>query len=281
MARLRKFLLAMVALLIVPGAALHAQPGKGRPQPKAQTAQRSGANAPAAQPSGPPNALQGFSQNRDEPVHIEAATLEVHDKQKEATFSGDVHVVQGDTDLRCKKLVVFYEQQVNVAEKIGTNTTNTTNSTTKANTSKSVPAAEAGPGGQQRIKRLEAYGNVVVTQKDQTATGEVGTYDLKTSTVMLTGNVLMTQGKNVLRGEKLMVDLATGVSRVESAKNGHGRVEGLFLPNSAPPGRPTTVPGSTLPANAAAPGSAPAAAAPAKPPETTRSSRPIQLQPPH
>jgi len=59
---------------------------------------------------GPPNALQGFSQNRDQPVHIEAATLEVRDKQKEATFSGDVRVKQGDTGMRCKSLVVFYEQ---------------------------------------------------------------------------------------------------------------------------------------------------------------------------
>ena len=65
----------------------------------------------AAQPSkGPPNALQGFSQNRDQPVHIEAATLEVRDKDKVATFSGNVQVTQGDTGLRCKSLVVFYEQ---------------------------------------------------------------------------------------------------------------------------------------------------------------------------
>ena len=54
--------------------------------------------------------MQGFSQNRDQPVHIEAATLEVRDKEKEATFSGDVHVMQGDTGMRCKSLVVFYEQ---------------------------------------------------------------------------------------------------------------------------------------------------------------------------
>ena len=66
----------------------------------------------SAQPSkGPPNALQGFSQNRDQPVHIEAATLEVRDKDKVATFSGDVRVKQGDTGLRCKSLVVFYEQE--------------------------------------------------------------------------------------------------------------------------------------------------------------------------
>ena len=73
--------------------------------------------APAAQPSkGPPNALQGFSQNRDQPVHIEAATLEVRDKDKVATFSGDVRVTQGDTNMRCKSLVVFYEQEGNAGK---------------------------------------------------------------------------------------------------------------------------------------------------------------------
>jgi len=308
MAGLRKSLLAVAALLIVPGAVLHAQPSKAPAKPQPKTAQPSASNAPAAQPSGPPNALQGFSQNRDEPVHIDAAMLEVHDKQKEATFTGDVHVIQGDTDMRCKKLVVFYEQQVeggdpnSTSSTSGTKTasnasnassTGSTNNAGNANSassasnandaSKTAPAANAGPGGQQRIKRLEAYGNVVVTQKDQTATGEVGIYDLKTSSVTLTGNVLMTQGKNVLRGEKLWVDLATGVSRVEPAKNGHGRVEGLFLPNSAPPGSPTAVPGSTPPAGASGtPGAAPAAAAPAaKPPEAARSPQPMQLLPPN
>ena len=59
---------------------------------------------------GPANALQGFSQNRDQPVQIEAASLEVRDKDKVATFSGNVHVIQGDTDLRSKTLVVYYEE---------------------------------------------------------------------------------------------------------------------------------------------------------------------------
>ena len=40
----------------------------------------------------------------------------------------------------------------------------------------------------------------------------------------------MTQGQNVLRGESLVVDLTSGVSRVESGKNGQGRVQGLFQP---------------------------------------------------
>jgi lipopolysaccharide export system protein LptA len=194
-----------------------------------------------AQPSkGPPNALQGFSQNRDQPVHIEAATLEVRDKQKEATFSGDVHVTQGDTDMRCKSLVVFYEGGPGESSDKSTD-----KSTEKSNT---LTAAKPGPGGEQRIKRLEARGGVVVTQKEQTATGDLGIFDMKTNTVTLNGNVIMTQGKNVLRGDRLVVDLTSGVSRVESGKNGHGRVEGLFLPGSAPPDLKSGGTGSQTPA---------------------------------
>lgn len=167
---------------------------------------------------GPPNALQGFSQNRDQPVHIEAATLEVRDKQKQATFSGDVRVKQGDTGLRCKSLVVFYEQ-----------------SGAPTDASKTLQAASPGPSGEQRIKRLEARGGVVVTQKDQTATGELGIFDMKANTVTLTGNpVVMTQGQNVLRGGKLVVDLTSGVSRIEAGKSGQG-VQMLVQPGASTP----------------------------------------------
>ena len=58
---------------------------------------------------GVPNAMQGFSQNRDQPIQIEAATLEMRDKKKEATFAGNVKVVQGDTTMTSKVLVVFYD----------------------------------------------------------------------------------------------------------------------------------------------------------------------------
>jgi len=173
-----------------------------------------------AQPAskGPPNALQGFSQNRDQPVHIEAATLEVRDKDKVATFTGNVRVKQGDTGLRCKSLLVFYEQTNEEAGK-----------------GKPMTAAAPGPGGQQKIKRLEARGDVVVTQKEQTATGDLGIFDMRSNTVTLTGKVVMTQGKNVLRGDRLVVDLTSGVSRVEAGKDGTGRVQGLFLPGGQTP----------------------------------------------
>src|SRR5262245_34152519 len=119
--------------------------------------------APQQQPSGPANALQGFAQNRDQPVKIDASQLEVRDKDKVATFSGGVKVVQGDTTMRAKSLAVFYEGQQGAAQ--------------------TMKAATPGPGGSSQISRLEALGGVTVVQKDQTATGNKGLFDMKSNTV--------------------------------------------------------------------------------------------------
>src|SRR5207244_7080649 len=104
---------------------------------------------------GVPNAMQGFSQNRDKPIQIEAASLEVRDKKKEATFAGNVKVVQGDTTMSSKSLVVFYdqspapEQQAPQPKQKG------------AKTAPGAPiqSATPGPGGSSSIKRLEARGS--------------------------------------------------------------------------------------------------------------------------
>jgi lipopolysaccharide export system protein LptA len=170
---------------------------------------------------GVPNAMQGFSQNRDQPIQIEAAALEMRDKKKEATFSGNVKVVQGDTTMTSKTLVVFYESGSGQAAPPPAN----------AKGAKSAPmqSASPGPGGSSSIKRLEAKGSVVVTQKDQVVTGETAIFDTKTNLITMLGGVVLTQCKNVLRGDRLLVDMTTGVSRVESDG---GKVQGLFIQQS-------------------------------------------------
>jgi lipopolysaccharide export system protein LptA len=68
---------------------------------------------------------------------------------------------------------------------------------------------------------------------------------MKTNTVTLTGNVVVSQGPNIMRGDRLVVDMTTGVSRVEAGKSG-GPVRMLIQqtppkPGSvAPPRRPGT-----------------------------------------
>jgi lipopolysaccharide export system protein LptA len=200
--------------------------------------------------TGVPNAMQGFSQNRDQPIQIEAASLEMRDKKKEATFTGNVKVVQGDTTMTSKVLVVFYESSgQNAAPATAASATNANaKAAAKPAPAPAQPApmqsATPGPGGASSIKRLEAKGNVVVTQKDQIVTGETAVFDTKTNLVTMLGGVVLTQGKNVLRGDRLLVDMTTGVSRVESDG---GRVQGLF--QSSGQGGGPLIPGATPPAN--------------------------------
>jgi lipopolysaccharide export system protein LptA len=142
-------------------------------------------------------------------------------------------VVQGDTTMTSKTLVVYYEGGSSSAD-----------GKTKAPAKTAMKSAEPGPSGASSIKRLEAKGSVVVTQKDQVVTGETAVFDTKTNLVTMLGGVVLTQGKNVLRGDRLIVDMTTGVSRVES-KN--GRVQGLFQSSGqgGPLGGPLSLPGST------------------------------------
>lgn len=187
--------------------------------------QRTGSTGPADSGGSVPNALQGFQQNRGQPVQIEAARLEVRDKQKIATFTGNVKVVQGDTIMRCKTLVVYYEPKPEDAQ----------SSAQSAQASATgMRAAQPGPGGSQQISRLEAKGNVIVTQKDQTATGDTGLFDMRANTVTLISNVVVSQGQNVLRGERLVVDLTTGVSRVDAGSSS-GPVRMLIQQGSPQP----------------------------------------------
>jgi len=160
--------------------------------------------------TGVPNAMQGFSQNRDQPIHIEAPVLEVRDKKKEATFSGNVKVVQGDTTLTSETLVVFYESTP------APDPAPAANSKAAAKSAPPMQSETTGSGENSSIKRLEARGSVVVTQKDQVVTGETAVFDTKTNLITMLGGVVLTQCKNVLRGDRLLVDMTTGVSRVES-----------------------------------------------------------------
>ena len=109
-----------------------------------------------------------------------------------------------------------------------------------------MQSATPGPGGSSSIKRLEARGNVVVTQKDQVVTGETAVFDTKTNLITMLGGVVLTQCKNVLRGDRLMVDMTTGVSRVESDS---GKVQALLPQGGGGDcGSPKPGGGSPLPA---------------------------------
>ena len=81
------------------------------------------------------------------------------------------------------------------------------------------------------IKSVEAEGDVVILEKDQIATGDKGVYEAATDIMTLTGNVALSKGQNVTKGQKLVYNLGTGIAVVDAG--GTGRVTSTFVSGDA------------------------------------------------
>jgi lipopolysaccharide export system protein LptA len=172
-----------------------------------------GASAPAGAQTAPgrDRAFGGLGTNK-EPINIDADRLDVFDKESRAVFAGNVVAVQGDTTMKCTTLTVFYEQN-----RQGGGPT-------------ARPAASTQAAGDNAIKKIDCKGPVTIVSKTQVATGDNATFDRVANRVFLLGNVALTDGPNVTRGERIVYDLNSGVANVETAPG--GRVKALFVPGS-------------------------------------------------
>ncbi|MGC1344815.1 MAG: LptA/OstA family protein [Methyloceanibacter sp.] len=184
------------------------------------------------------NSFGGLSKNSGEPINIESDVLVVHDAQKYATFKGNVKAVQGTTTLRSRELDVHYVGSSSDNLTKGPDTTGPTPATaTKPGDPKPAGGADASNGTQ--ISKIEARGEVVITSdQDQTTTSDWALYDVPAQLVTVGGNVVLMQGKNVLKGDRLVIDLKTGESRFENPGDTGtgGRIRALFMPKDAKPG---------------------------------------------
>lgn len=170
----------------------------------------------ASETVGMSEAFKGFGSNGKDPIQIDADSLEVLDKDQNAVFTGNVHVLQKDTVLKTLRLKVFYEGKAAAA--LGGATAKPAAGTVK-------PAAGA---DQQQIRRLEAEGKVLINQKDQTVVGDRAWFDMASQTAQVLGHVVLTQGTNVGRGDRLSIDLKTGQYKLDG-----GRVQ-LILDSKQP-----------------------------------------------
>lgn len=132
------------------------------------------------------------------PITISSDNFQADLNGKTGTWTGNVIVVQGDTKMRA----------------------NTVRMTTVNG----------------KTDKIYASGNVVVDSPNSgTATGDNGVYSVVPRTVVLTGNVVLKKGKNVMRGTQATVNMATNEMAMTSAKspqNPSGRVQSVFMPNT-------------------------------------------------
>lgn len=121
------------------------------------------------------------------PVEITADQLQVDQNSGEATFTGNVVVGQGGMRMTGDVIDVTYT-----------------------------------PGGAGEIQSLHARGSVTMTTPAEAAEADEAVYTLADGLVVMTGDVVLTQGQNAMAGEKLTVRLDDGTGVME------GRVRVIF-----------------------------------------------------
>lgn len=149
------------------------------------------------------------------PIDISADELEVLDAQNRAVWRGNVEAVQGANRMRAPVLNIYYAS--------------------RGSGGQAVPGA---PGGE--IQRMEAEGPVYYVTPTQNARGDRAIYEAASNTITMTGNVVLIQDKNVVQGDRLVIDTRTNHATLVSNARGRGaqgRVRGVFYPSQAQAGQ--------------------------------------------
>lgn len=167
--------------------------------------------APALAQDGSSARMPGLKLSSDQPIQIESDKLEVRDTDGMAIFTGNVHVVQGDTLMKSGRMTVYYSKEGGA-----------------------TPAV-AGTPDASSIERIEVDNKVYVKTESQVATSDAATFDMITEVLVMTGKeVVLSDGGNVIVGCKLTVQMATGQAHLDGCQSGSkpGRVKMLLQPKS-------------------------------------------------
>lgn len=145
-----------------------------------------------------------FEADSDAPIEITADEMEWREEERIAIAIGNADALQGRYRLYADVLTAFL----------------------------AAPAEDSGEAGEaanpNRIERIEADGNVRLVTPDEVVVGDNGVYDVENARASLEGEVVLTQGENVARGDRLDMNLDTGVSRLTAKPETGGRVTAVF-----------------------------------------------------
>ena len=140
------------------------------------------------------------------PIHIVSDRLDAYNEQKLAVFTGNVVATEGDKVIKSDHLLLYNKKDEDKA--------------------KQKPKGDEESGD---IDRIEARGNVRITQGTKIVTGENAVYLNDDQKIIVTGNPVMKDGDNVIKGDKIIVLLDEDRGVVESS--GPQRVSATFYPD--------------------------------------------------
>ena len=150
----------------------------------------------ASAPRGTNLSFGGVKVSADLPLQVISDELEMDQNVNTAVFVGNVNVEQGDLTLKSARVLVEY-------------------------------GMIEGASRPNQIIRLTASGGVTMTSPSETAEAAQAVYTIATREILMTGDVLVTQGLNTVSGERMVVYLDEGTAVMQ------GRVR-TFINNNAP-----------------------------------------------
>jgi len=144
-----------------------------------------------------------------EPIEVVSDKMEAFQEKKMIVFSGNAVATRGDIKLKTDRLSIYYKKPNNKKEKIG-----------------KEDIAVAGD-----LEKIELKGHVIITQKDLSATGEEAVYYQESAQFVMTGNPVLRQGKNVIKGCRVMIFIDENRGKVEQCDTENsGRVTAIIHP---------------------------------------------------
>jgi len=150
------------------------------------------------------------------PIDITSDEAEAFNAKCATTWRGSAEALQGDSRLRAATITAYLKKK------------------------------GAGANGQPdcgATERIEADGDVFYVTPTQVARADHAVYTADNNQILMTGNVIVVQGQNVVRGDRMTIDTVTREVHMDSAAKGRGtpgRVRGVFYPNQ--PGGPMAAP---------------------------------------
>ena len=158
--------------------------------------------AAAALAAGAAHAQLSTNPNKG-PIDISADSVDVRDPQHLVIYKGRVEALQDQDRLRTDLLNIYYKQAPKTA------------GSPKPAAAPNAAASNAAGADFGAIDHMEAIGNVYFVTPTQVAKGDKAVYTADNDTIVVTGDVVLTQGENVGRGSRLVINLATGNSTLE------------------------------------------------------------------
>jgi lipopolysaccharide export system protein LptA len=170
-----------------------------------------------------------------DPVNIDAGKLDYFDKEQKLIYTGSVIVVNGPSTLKASRLIIFLDPPDSKKQP-----------PPQQGGEAKAPAAEGGGASNDRVRHVDADGPVTLVSKDQVSSGDRASYDRAENKVYLYGNVVWTQGDQVIKGEKLVYDVPTAQATVLGPDK--GRVKSIFTPGADEPAANDKAPAGEKPA---------------------------------